>query len=206
MRSGGHGRGAERRGGTRRSNRGLVLPCRLVFTEDSDRQSGIVVPCRRGPKVQMTVPTEGVIRHHFFRGLCRGNEGDASTVPHHNEARPKKWGRLIAEFYERVVLRLPQGIRFLLAHGEMAIEMICQYRGIDPDPEVKTYRLFTKSPLQAHRIGLGRDDPTSGSGLNIASDPEAGNHGLRSRERVATEAQRHKADRSFSDSAPRCHI
>ncbi len=88
----------------------------------------------------------------------------------------KKWGRLIAEFDRQVDLSLPQGIRFLLAHGEMATEMIHQDRGIDPDPEVKAYRLFAEGPLRAHRIGLGRDDPTSGSGVNIAGDPEAGNH------------------------------
>jgi hypothetical protein len=36
---------------------------------------------RRGPKVQMTGATEGVIRHHFVRGLCRGVKGMPVPAP-----------------------------------------------------------------------------------------------------------------------------
>jgi hypothetical protein len=79
----------------------------------------------------------------LHQGSLSRSEGDAGSVAYHNEARPKKWGRLIAEFDEQVELSLPQGIRFLLTHGEMAIEMIHQYWGVDiaSDPEAGNWRL-----------------------------------------------------------------
>ena len=101
------------------------------------------------------------------------------SVAYRNEARPKKWGRLIAEFYERVKLRLPQGIRFLLAHGEMAIETIHQYRGVDiaRDPEAGIQRLtivdcrllISKARANRSRHERNVDDPDPAERMKRAS-------------------------------------